>query len=488
VSGRITAFLLLCALSADAAGSIEAEIEKIEAASPGIRRGYWGALFVRLADGEVLFSRNADSLFMPASNVKLFSTATALARLGPNYRFVTRLTASRALDPEGVLRGDLNLAGGGDPTLSGRVIPYDPEARAGDPLAPLGALVEDAWRTGLRRVTGNIIGDDSRYLWEPVPDGWSYDDTLFDYGAPVSALALHDNTFVLHLRAGAQAGAAARILQVPALPYFVIDSQVGTVARRPVRISLDRSPGSRQIRLGGSLALRRATSIGLAVDDPAHYAAWALRELLTRRGIAVAGDVRAYHRTAAGGAGRRPNEGLVLAHRESAPLIEILRVINKVSQNLHAEMVLREVAAASGREPTHSAAVAEMIRYLGSAGIGRDSYSFRDASGLSRLALVSPAATVRLIRSMAGGAHGQVWRSLLPVGGEDGTLHRRFRVAGAGRVYAKTGTLSHTGSLCGLIEGSGNGMVAFAVYVNNSDASGRQIREFIDKVTGLFVE
>jgi D-alanyl-D-alanine carboxypeptidase/D-alanyl-D-alanine-endopeptidase (penicillin-binding protein 4) len=475
------------------AQTLALKVEAVAAASPVASRGHWGAQFIDLGTGEVLFARNENNFFVPASNTKLFSTALALARLGPGYRQVTRLVAAQPLGPDGVLRGDLRLIGGGDATLSGRLLPYDPKSKPGNPLAALDEIAERAWQSGLRRVEGDVIGDDSAYVWEPYPEGWAQDDVRFGYGAPVSALMLHDNTFTVTVDAGLEAGDAARVTVSPSPGYWVIDSRIRT-GLPPVPLRMERSPGSRQIELWGTIAPKRTSKLTLAVEDPAHYAAFALREALERRGIPVSGGLLAVHRHALMGEPTPPlseesgSSETELASRMSPPLMETLKVINKVSQNLQAEAVLLEVARSRGRTPGRSAAMGELRGFLDSVGISGEEYHFEDASGLSRLTLVTPAAIVQLLRFMEGTPYGALFRGLLPRGGFDGTLEERFRRFRGAAILAKTGSLSHTAALSGFIERPEKSTVAFSVMVNNANAGGRAIRDFIDKLVLTVIE
>ena len=478
--------LTLLFSSLASAQSLTAKAEALAALSPAASRGHWGAQFVDLASGEVIFARNENSFFVPASNTKLFSTAAALMRLGPGHRQLTRIVAERPLGPGGVLRGELRLVGGGDATLSGRPLPYDPKAKFGEPLAALDELVEQAWQNGLRCVDGDVAGDDTAYVWEPFPDGWSLDDTKFSYGAPVSALLLHDNTVTLRVEGGEQAGQPARVTVQPSPGYWNIESRVRT-ALPAAGVRMEREPGSRQIELWGTIAPGRVRSLSLAVDDPAHYAAFALREALERRGISVLGGLTAYHRHPLmnGAAGVEPPPsaaGIELARRVSPPLIETLRVVDKVSQNLHAEAVLLEVARARGRVPDRAGAVAELRAFLEETGIPADDYNFEDASGLSRLTLTTPSAVIRLLRFMHASPHSEAFQSLLPRAGADGSLEGRFKRLKGATILAKTGSLSHTAALSGYIERPGAAPLAFSVMVNNANASGAAMRDFIDKL------
>lgn len=435
--------------------------------TPVLRRAHWGALAVRAKDGEVLFSRNADQLFTPASNTKLFSTALALHRLGAFHRFTTRVV----LDPN----GDLRIIGGGDVTMSARPIPYVRQAPPADPLGPLDELAARVVAAGVRHIPGNVIGDDSTYVWEPYPEGWTLDDALWEYGAPVSALAIHDNFFSVHLAPGTP----PRIKVSPPLPYFTFDLRAKQVCCGPNKITLRREPGSRHVEAGGTFS--RADLLEIAVEDPAHYAAFALREALLARGVRVDGEPVARHRFP-GQPADSGTTGREVARRESPPMIEMLKTINKVSQNLQAEVMLREVARRRGAEPSLAGGLDELKKFLGETGIPPDAFHFEDGSGLSRKTLVAPSAVVTLLRYMDR----PEWRDLMPIGGEDGSLRYRYRDLREGKVLAKTGTISHVSALSGYAQDRRGDWIVFSVIVNHANGPSGVARGFIDRiVTGL---
>ncbi|HVN03372.1 MAG TPA: D-alanyl-D-alanine carboxypeptidase/D-alanyl-D-alanine-endopeptidase, partial [Bryobacteraceae bacterium] len=270
-------WLALPLAAANPAGKIRQFLD----ASPVVRQAFWGIRIEDLQQNRILFERNADHLFLPASNAKLLTTALALTRLGPDYRFETRVLAGRAPDSDGCV-ASLRIVGGGDPNLSGRTIPYEPNSPPGDPLAAIDDLAAQVAAHGVRCVSGEVIGDDSAYVWEPYPDGWSIDDAVWDYGAAVSALCINDNTVSLTLTPGDRLMALARVSVSPPLAYYQIESSVRT-APGDRNITIDRLPGSRHVRLWGTLPLRDpGDTEALGIDDPALYAAYALRDALAR--------------------------------------------------------------------------------------------------------------------------------------------------------------------------------------------------------------
>lgn len=495
---RAAVSLLLLAWCA-AAGTLGERIEQILAESPAAGRAVWGIRVVDAATGALLLDRNGDRFFVPASNAKVLTVALALDRLGPDHRFRTRVAADAEPDPQGTVRGDLRLIGGGDPTLSGRPVPYQRGARNGDPLQPIEEMADTLVARGLKRIAGGIVGDDTAYVWAPHPEGWAESDGTWEYGAPVSSLAVNDNAVTLTVRPGRRTGEAASVQLRPAIDYFTVDNRVRTVTQGETRVEVERAPGSRQLRLWGTVSIRNGASIKLlAVDDPALFAARALHEALVRRGIAIHAPPTARHRYAnevpdlrRGSTAADPQPaGVVLAERVSPPLVETLTVVNKLSQNLHAEMALREVGRIRRGIGSREAGLEELKAFLAQAGVPESDYRIEDGSGLSRLTLLTPSVLTRVLVFMYGSEHREAWLGLFPVAGEEGTLSGRFAGAPeARRIRAKTGTLTGVSALSGYAETGSGRIVAFSILANNFRAPASEIRLAIDKIAmSLLVE
>jgi len=478
----VLSFLLL---QASPAQPLRERIESALNSSPAAQRAFWGIQVVNLASGETLYQSNAERFFVPASNTKLFTTALALMRLGPDYRFQTSIRSAAMPEAEGRIPGDLVLVGGGDPTLSARAVPYQKGRPTGNPLQAIEDLAGQVYAAGVRRIDGNIVGDDTAYVWAPYPEGWAHDDTMWDFGAPVSALTVNDNVFSLTLRAAGTGRRTPALFLSPALEYYSIDNRVRSGPGLENKVYVERLSGARELRLWGTMSSDPVSTVPflLAIDDPALYAAYALSDALTRRGIQVNGRPVARHRFA-NQTGPPPAPGEVeLAHRDSPPLIEILRIIDKVSQNLHAEMVSREVARVRQGTGSREAGLEEVRAFLAETGIDETEYHFLDGSGLSPFGLVTPAAEVKLLRAMQESQYRELWKSMLALGGEEGTLSMRFEGRPeARRIRAKTGTLTHAAALAGYIESRSRGTLAFSILANNYNAPGAEIRAVMDRI------
>ncbi len=464
--------------------ALDKEIRSLISHSPAIARGHLGFEFMDMATGKVLAAQDSASFFTPASNTKLYTTALALVRLGAEYRFHTQLRTSTPWTPGQAIIGDLQIVGGGDPNLSGRTLPYQPDAPEGEPLTVVKQIADQLVRTGVREITGDVIGLDTRYPHEPYPDGWTIDDSLYTYGAPVSALAVGDSTVSVAIHP-TSAGNLAELQMRPALSHFVLLNQVQTDRSNGTHIQIARNPGSNELVLTGTIGEHReAWHEDLAVDDPALFAAEAFVSALRERGITVRGSARAQY-----AAGVADIGGTLLAEHVSAPLAQSLQVVNKVSQNLHAEMLLREVAKAQTGVGSLAAGIAERERFLKEAKVTREGTGFvlEDGSGLARQDLTTPMSTVALLRYMWMRPERGVWLQSFPIGARDGSLqHRLHGVPGAERIHGKTGSLAHVNALSGYIE-TEHGPLAFSVMVNATSARGSEVREFIDQLCTLFL-
>ena len=426
-------------------------------------RAHVGMRVVEIRTGNVLYERNPQSWFVPASNTKLYSTALALTKLGAAHRFETQVVADGK---------DLRLIGGADPTLSGRSYPYNRDAEWRDGAGGIEELADALVAKGLKVVEGSVIGDDTRYLWDPIPPGWGADDGLYEYGAPVSALMLNDNAIRVKIRPGAAAGQPAELALNPAVEYFAIQNRVVTAeAGSPARIRFERPIGTREVWLEGTIALGATeTEEILAVDEPARFAAQALVDALRRRGVEVRGGAGVRHRFE--GDPMPCDRCEVLASRQSPPLGQIIQVVNKVSQNLHAEIMRRE---GGGEE--------QMKALFAAAGVPDEDTYLVDGSGLSRLTLVCPESSTKILLHLWNSPEREAWLQSLPIGAQDGTLENRFKgFAEAGRVKAKTGTLTHVAALAGYLDHPKRGMLAFSVMVNNFNGPSAKARAVIDRL------
>lgn len=509
---RLVAFavlLLTAQLYAADPRLLAAKINSI-LSDPDMSRGFWGVEIVSLANAQVLYSQNADKLFIPASNTKLFTTAAALALIGPDYRCRTTVETTSTLDPDGRLHGDLTLVGRGDPNLSGRVLPYSVHTeRSGFPIKALEDLADAVVQKGIKRIDGDVIADDSYFAFERYGEGWTQDDLVWADGAPVSALTINDNVIFVDITPAARPGEAASVSITPFSDYYHIDNRIITTpAGTGRKIFINREPGSMVLTLWGNMPLGDpGANEALAVEDPAQFAGLLFRSLLEKRGVIIEGRTRAHHTELASlstfsvtalashsagdshGGSLAPKEPTVLASYDSHPISDDVRVINKVSQNLHAELLLRLLGHEKGTTGTIEGGLEVLRGFLTQVGIPSEQYAFYDGSGLSRQNLVTPHAVVALLQYAAKQPWGTLFAETFPVAGMDGSLADRMRNTPAqGLVLGKTGSLDHVKSLSGYATTVSGDRVVFSIFANNFDVPGHRAQDAIDAIVEAVIQ
>ena len=455
----ILALALLVAAPVEGRTPLQARVEaKLAEAGPGARFG----LVVATEDGRELIAIAPEQRFIPASNTKIFTTAAAFAALPDLDRPDIVGGAAVRLERDDAGRDDVVIEGNGDARLSS----------APDCVANCLAALADAVAERTRTVD-DVIGDDRRFPDQRWSPGMSWNNIPTSSGTAVSALTLDNNELPMLVTPGA----AGEPPKLALLPYYTIDNQAVTVAGDARGLQFDRLPGSFAVRLTGSIAEgARPALLRLAIDDPAHYAAWRLKALLEERGVKVTGAVSVRHRppmpgddpTARSGDGSPPPPRLPpLAKLTPPPLIEDIAVINKVSQNVHAELLLRRIGSISG-SGSIADGTAVVRSMLERAGVPRPNHDFADGSGMSTYNRVAPRGVVTLLRWIDAQPWGAAWRATLPVAGIDGTLARRFRgTALDGRLFAKTGTLNATNALSGYMIARSGRTLLFSIFAND---------------------
>jgi D-alanyl-D-alanine carboxypeptidase/D-alanyl-D-alanine-endopeptidase (penicillin-binding protein 4) len=451
-------------------------------------KGDWGLLIADAKSGEVLFEQNADRYFVPASNMKLFTTALALTTLGPNFRFRTTLEALASPSPDGKLNGPLFLVGRGDPNLSNRKLPYtQKEEFDGPPERAIAELADALVAKGVKEIDGDIVGDDTYFPRDRYPNGWEIDDMVWEYGAAISAIVVDDNTVQLALTPGEKAGDHVDAVVSPSTPEFVVDNQVVTSAAgvKP-DLTLKREPGSNLVTVLGTLpAKSNPRKLTLAIQEPALHAAAMLKRLLEERGIKVGGMARELSVSPAA----PPDQRVVLAEHLSIPLGDSVKLVNKISQNLHTEMLLRTAARQKGLWTTPDELAAFPSEFYAVAGIPPGDVVQTDGSGLSRHDLVTPRAIVALLMY----AQKQPWfgdyYSSLPVAGIDGTLEDRMKNSiAAGRLHAKTGSVEHVRTRSGYADLPSGRRVVFSFMSNNMGSKGHEATDALDALSIAMIE
>ena len=447
---------------------------------------HWGIHVVNLRSGNVLYSRNAGHLFVPASNVKLFTTAAALEQLGPDYRYRTTVYADGPME-EGTLKGNLIIRGAGDPTIGGH------EQRR-DPTQVFRRWADSLQQRGITHVAGNVIGDDTRIHDTPLGHGWSWTDVTYAYSAEMGGLVFNENTVDLEVE-GRQVGQPARITWAPfRTDYVEVINRSRTVPYREEEDDeYQRTLGTNTIHVTSRLHPNGQDTESITVTDPTLYFTHMLRSTLLQEGISIDGRAVDLDETALTVGYDRTDVRRVASY-QSSPLSAIVETLNHESQNLYAEQLLRTLAVEVPPEtdedlPPGSAELGvEAVREtLVRANVDTSLVQLVDGSGLSRQNMVRPQAIVRVLQHMwrhADPAVSDAFYDALPEGGRDGTLAYRFQgdVPARANVRAKTGTLSNTSSLSGFVTSGAGSPLAFSIVSNHHMADGDQVRDAQDVI------
>jgi D-alanyl-D-alanine carboxypeptidase/D-alanyl-D-alanine-endopeptidase (penicillin-binding protein 4) len=457
--------------------------------SSGLDSARWGVFVMSLKDGRVLYARDADKPFIPASNMKVYTTAVALDLLGADYRWRTSVYGASEADKNGTINGDLTLYGRGAPDLALSIKGSQ---------SSLSQLADELYRRGVRRVRGNVVGDESYFRGEPLGDGWLWNDVQWYFGAEASALSIGGNEVSLSLAPAGKAGEAANIKLEPETDFVRVVNDAVTAERgQPATIGINRGLSDNVFRVWGEFPLNSSGfRARLSVHQPALWAARMFREELRAHGITVEGEALTKDSRVTKESDRFDPQGAIeLAYISSKTLGDIARLTNKESLNLEAELILRALGKERGATAPASdaskmltrgddeAGLAVIRQWLEQKGISTAGFALHDGSGLSRLDLVTPEATARLLAAITKSSAANIFHDTLPVAGRDGTLRSRLRAEG-GRIYAKTGTLTYINSLSGYaVSGAGETM-AFSVICNNETTPSSSI-PVIDRIASL---
>jgi len=428
--------------------------------APEFQRSLWSVLVQPVSSESTLYALNPSKLVMPGSNMKLLTLAAAVDRFGWDYRFETRFAASAPVD-SGVLRGDLFIIGGGDPSISER----------SDERGILRGLAQQIRERGIREIEGRIIGNDDAFDEQELGAGWAWDNLPYGYAAPVSALEYNEGSVDLVVKAGAAPGAPVELQVRPEGSALEVENRLVTVAESGEgMLTMERLPGSLRLIVRGQIPANAPSFVRTAsVDNPTQFFASAFRNALVAEGVQVdrgALDMDFVLPTPDLTAAR------TLAVRRSPPLAQLAVSMMKVSQNQYAELLLR---ALGGRQAARDR--------LTAMGIDEASYVMADGSGLSRYNYVTDETLVKILRRFQqrpGDA--AAFGATLPIAGRDGTLAGRMVGTPAeGKVRAKTGTVDNLRAISGYVEDADGEVLVFSIIANNFALPSAQVVAAADK-------
>jgi D-alanyl-D-alanine carboxypeptidase/D-alanyl-D-alanine-endopeptidase (penicillin-binding protein 4) len=494
--------------SAQTLTELRTRIEQI-VRQPALEAGFFAVKIVSLDTGAVIFEQDSHKFVRPASNMKIYTVATAIDKLTPDYRFITSVYAKEKLDDEGKVKGDLIIYGRGDPSIAARF-------NDGDYFKGINALADRIVAAGVKRIKGDLVGDESYFDGDSFGSGWTWQDLQWSYGAPVSSLTINDNAIDLTIKPAQKAGAPVVITSGPPATSFmtIVNGATTTAKGAKSDLRIHRGVGANVLEISGTLAIGdEGYTGGVAIPDPALAFVAMLRDALIKRGVKIDGRLRTVTARTGGSMvapsppaptteaakmsalpGALPVE---IASLPSAPFNEIAAHTLKPSQNLYTELILRTLgkirksAPPSGEtrrvgQTDEDAGLAAVRDFLKQAGVSESQLNLDDGSGLSRSDMIMADATVQLLTFMTKHRYFAQFRDALPIAGVDGTLRNRMKGTPAEKnVRAKTGTLSSVASLGGYVTTAAGERLVFSMMLNNyADASALR-RDSIDAIAVL---
>ncbi len=440
-------------------------------ADPLLKRAHIGVKIVSLDTGATVFEQNSDKYFMPASNMKSYTVAAALEKLTPNFRFVTSVYANGTPEANGTIRGDLIIYGRGDPSISTSF--YD-----GDYLGGLNALADKIIQSGVKRVEGNLIGDETYFNSDPVPAGWEWDDLQWYYGAEISTLNINDNAVDISVKPGF-AGSPCVVVIQPTSSLMAIVNKTKTVAagtRRDLRVT--KKLGENVLEVSGTMPVNDNGFSGyIALSRPASGFVRLLKQVLEQKGVTFTGQPRVMNRSDRDGQPLATETLTEITKFESPPLSIIAAKTLKPSQNLYTELILRALGEQLGDKSDSSKSseqrgIEVVGNFLRQAGIANGDVVQYDGSGLSRHNIITPDSGVALFGYMAKSRNSGIWMNALTIGGIDGTLRSRFgNTKAQANVRGKTGTMDQVSALSGYVTSASGERFVFSILTNGIPSS-----------------
>jgi len=448
--------------------------------------GINGVIVERLSDKRILYSQNPDLRLMPASNRKLFTSAAGLELLGDSWRPETDILATSPVDVQGVIQGDLIVKGGGDSTLT--VDDYT-------------AIAKQLAEQGVKTVAGDLVGDDTLFTDGPYGAEWGWDYLSDDYAPQISALEVNRGVVTVRVDPGVQPGDPVAVALTPSIPFMVVNNSATTTVEAPAAKTdptstkiikavpaapasvLSDPPDSLLVKrrwdrnvidVTGSLPAGKPVKIDITVADPSKYALTTFASILESSGITIGGAVKL--------AACPPGASVLLKHQGPA-IADYIKLMNKPSDNLLAESLIRLVGAAHGKGGDYDNGHAVESQFLTGLGVDNSKLTLADGCGVSRRDFVTAKSVANLLIAMHAKPDWKVYYESLPIAGVDGTLRKRMKgTLAAGNVHAKTGSLGAVSCLSGYITSRTGVVYVFSILNNNFSCPTNDIRKMQDQV------
>ena len=436
---------------------------------PNLGNAFLGIYIESLDDGAILFRQNEHKLFVPASNMKLYTTAASLVKLGKDFRFKTVIGTDSSLI-DSTLRGNLIIRGSGDPGISGRYF-------GGKRDSIFKQWADSLLEKGVRRIKGSLIGDNSYFQTDILGDSWNWDDEPFWYSAQPSALSFNDNCVEISAWPGRLPGAPVSVMQSPKINYLEIRNSAVTFPKDSLpHLDISRLRAQNVATVEGALPAGADTvEETISVERPAEYFLRELQAILQEKGITVQGGVEVRNRYV-------PVSDTLFRHN-SATLSALITTVNKKSHNFFAEQLLKTLGARFNGNGSFKGGAGVVANWTRSIGIPPSEFINVDGSGLSRQNFVTPFATVTLLKHLYQYGDFLTFYESLPIAGVDGSLKNRMRHSPAqGNVHAKTGYVRHMRSLSGYVRGKDKRPYVFSIMVNNYSVPTPYINDLQDKI------
>jgi serine-type D-Ala-D-Ala carboxypeptidase/endopeptidase (penicillin-binding protein 4) len=425
-----------------------------------------GIMVVDTKDGSVIYEHDQDTRLIPASNRKLFTSAAALEILGDNYTIPTIISADAKPDANGLISGNIYIIGNGDAILS---------------LDDLSTFAADLKEAGVKEVSGDLIGDATLFTDGPYPEGWGVDYLSDDYAAQIAALEVNEGVINVAVTPGTAVGQPASVVLTPPATYVPVVNTCTTLAVDGTTNCLVQRPYNKnEVDITGTVKLGDTVPpIDITVDNPSLYCINILSQDLSAAGIKVDGTLRL---------AKAPSTAVQLAEHDSVPMSQYIKIMNKPSDNLQAESLLRILGAVKGVDGSFAGGSAVENGFFATCGITPDECIFADGSGVTRLDQVSAHAIIKLLTAMATKPDFQTYYDSLPIAGVDGTLkNRMIGTVAQGNVHGKTGTVRFCHALSGYLTDKAGHLLAFSIINNNFACPVSEVNRIQDTIAEKLV-